>query len=55
MLLFNRLAGPLRRRPGTRGAHGFPVPHVHWRGGPRERRDHLHLQTLCGGAGQRGV
>lgn len=55
MLLFNRLAGPLRRRPGTRGAHGFPVPHVHWRGGPRERRDHLHLPTLCGGAGQRGV
>ena len=48
-------AGVLCGRPGPGGAHGLPVAHVHRRGGPRQRGDHLHLQAFGGGPGPRDV
>lgn len=44
--------GPLLGRSGSGGEDGVPVPHVHWRGGPRHGWHHLHLSALAGGAGR---
>lgn len=37
---------------GSGGEDGVSVACVHRRGGPRFRRDHLHIQALAGGSGQ---
>lgn len=45
-------AGPVFGSSGSSGEDRVSVPRVHWRGGPRLRWDHLHLQALAGGSGQ---
>lgn len=46
------LPGPLCCGSGPCGEDRVPVPCLYWRGGSRERRDHVHLRALAGSAGQ---